>query len=228
MSYKTILNKLAQINSLIESIKYIQELSAFLAPIIIGVGGRLYMDYRTIGVILFVFGIYILIWTFRSSLKKLEKNLQIKLDKKIDIPEEIEFEQEFISLKDAIAIFAEGINNKYLDTHYTLCFNVRYRIKGKELPSNIEKLPKEIFMLFTFIADEMIDLYGYKLFATNMMTPSKILPSEMETLDFYNIDNWSEDFSIIYDSNKIAQYNNISIKSRDLYYKKRYSFLHGR
>ena len=112
--------------------------------------------------------------------------------------------------------------------HYSLCFNVRYEIKAKQSPSNIEKLPKEIFMLFTFITDEMIDLYGYKLFATNMMNPSKISASILETLDFYNIDNWSEDFSTLYDFNKIAQYNNISIKSRDLYYQKRYSFLHNR
>jgi hypothetical protein len=99
---------------------------------------------------------------------------------------------------------------------YDLCRS-NYLEKAKQSGSNIEKLPKEIFMLFYYITKGRIDLYGYKLFATDKMKPSKISVPDLERLDFYNIDNWSKDFSTLYNPNKTAQYEGISIKSKDFH-----------
>ena len=155
MYYKTILNKLSQINSFIESIKYIQELCGFLSPIIMGIGGKLYMDYNTIGVLLLVFGTYTLIWSFKSSLKNLEKKLQIKLDEKVDISNKIECKQEFISLKEAIKNFGAE----------TKC----YFYNGLDKVYEQEKITQEQCyksMIIGEIKEEKLILYGYKKFST--------------------------------------------------------------
>jgi hypothetical protein len=155
MDHERILNKLAQINSLIESIKYIAELKSFLAPIIMSFGGNLYMDYPIIGTVLFLSGMYLLIWSFRSSLKILEKNLQIKIDKKIDIPEEIEFEQEFIPLKEAVDYFIEYNIRQSSTANHKLAFNIFSRAK-------YSPLNQELANLLGYFIDKEITIYGQK------------------------------------------------------------------
>jgi hypothetical protein len=188
-----------------------------------GTGGFYMNDNRIFGGILLFIGTIILIWVFKNFLKELENNIQLKLDAKIDKPKEPIFEQEFISFKDAIALFVraldstQGIDKETLDGFYDLSYS-NYLKKAKQSGSNIEKLPKEIFMLFYFITKGVISLYGYKLFSIDKMKPSKISVPHLEHLDFYNIDNWSKDFSTLYEANKTAQYQGISIKSSELYY----------
>ncbi|NCA08516.1 MAG: hypothetical protein EBQ50_00315 [Burkholderiaceae bacterium] len=119
-----------------------------------GIGGKLYMDYNTIGVLLIVFGAYILIWSFRSSLKNLEKKVQIKLDKKINISENIELEQVYISLKEAINFFGAETECYFYNNHNKMFEQ--------------EKITQEQCyksMVIGEIKEEHLILYGYKKFS---------------------------------------------------------------
>ena len=120
-----------------------------------GIGGKLYMDYNTIGVLLIVFGAYTLIWSFKSSIKNLEKKVQIKLDKKINISEKIELEQEYVALKEAIIFFGAE----------TKC----YSHNGHDKIFEQEKITQEQCyksILLDEIKKERLILYGYKKFST--------------------------------------------------------------
>jgi hypothetical protein len=117
------------------------------------------MDYNMIGILLFVFGTYILIWSFKNSLKKLEKNLRLELTKKIDIPEKIEsetirFEQKFISLKEAIIFFGAETKCYFYNSHDKMFEQ--------------EKITQEQCyksMVIGEIKEERLILYGYKKFS---------------------------------------------------------------
>jgi hypothetical protein len=205
MDYKTILNKLSQINSFIESIKYIQELCVFLAPIIMGIGGKLYMDYNTIGILLFVFGAYALIWSFKSSFRNLEKNLRVELDKKINIPEEIEFEQELIPLKKVIDSFKE--------------YNLRiHRGSTQKLWSEIFGSDKaivnqELVNLLDYAIGEEITIYGQKTESIQNLQPLNLM--NINTNPFYLKENWDNDYNSVYD-NRILLYTNLKVRKCDL------------
>ena len=100
---------------LVKNIKFI--LISISIPVIFTGGGWCMMFNSIIGASLLFIGSSALILIGRTYYNKLDNKvdeLNNKLDNKVDEPQKIIFKDEFMPLKDAIAIFAEEIKPKTL------------------------------------------------------------------------------------------------------------------
>ena len=190
-----------------------------LAPGIMGIGGKLYMDYHIIGIIVFTVGMYLLTWSFRSSLNNLEKRLQNKLDKKIDIPEEIKLEEKLIPLKEAIDYLIE-YQVRHLGSSYSLLMMAQAQAyettHGHFQPKPAKKTAIEqqyLADILGYAQEGEITIYGQTQITIKNLHPLPL--AHIRTEPWFFKENWDDNYTSIYQQGKLL-YTNLQVKRAEL------------
>lgn len=119
-----------------------------------------------------------------------------------------EAEDIYLSLKDALSIYANSISYKS-NFDYN---QKRFKQLWKDNDDNL--IPQELFTLLQLVQDEKLTLYGRKSFSS-LRIPLQPIPKEY--LNDNNKHNWSDDYSTLYyDNSKDIAYTDISLKEQEL------------
>ena len=109
-----------------------------------------------------------------------------------------------LSLKDALAIYANSPSNKCNTSYSDATFKHIFESKP-------DLVPQELFELLKFAEQGKLTLYGHKSFSTNKI-PLQPIPVEYLTNDKAN---WSEDYSTLYFNSNDVAYTDLSVKRKD-------------
>jgi hypothetical protein len=135
----------------------------------------------------------------------LEKKIKIFKSKKFDTPKRIEFEQEFIPLKEVIDYFREY--------NISISPSSTQKLWSKIFGSDKVIVDQELVNLLDYAIGEEITIYGQKTESIQNLQPLNLM--NINTNPFYLKENWTNDYNSVYDNEKLI-YTNLKVKKCDL------------